>query len=91
MSELMTALETVMKVYDEYAAKDEQTGTLTKTEAKQLMQEQLSERFEGTEDEGKVDQIFEEFDCDSNGEINFGEFGWLVCSILHAIHKKCPA
>ncbi|XP_028330881.1 protein S100-A1-like [Gouania willdenowi] len=83
MSELMTALETVMKIYDEYAAKDEKTSTLTKDEAKQLIQDQLGERFEAD-----PELIFKDLDENEDDEVNFAEFGRLVFSILHAIHKK---
>ncbi|KAL2084207.1 hypothetical protein ACEWY4_019725 [Coilia grayii] len=95
-SDLETAMETMIKVFHKYASKDGNSGTLTRSELKTLMESELAGFLKSQKDPGAVDRIMKDLDTNGDNEVDFEEFVSLVvglsiaCEQCYQMHmKKC--
>ncbi|KAK2862666.1 hypothetical protein Q5P01_002199 [Channa striata] len=89
MTQLETAMAIMMKVFDTYAAGEGNPGTLTKGEAKTLLEKELPGLMKGAKNQAGVDKILKDLDFNGDSEIDFSEFGVLVCTVACVCHSRC--
>ncbi|CAN9503736.1 unnamed protein product [Ophioblennius macclurei] len=81
MSDTQIAMALLLGVFNKYAGKEGDSDTLTKTELKDLLQNELKELLGKAKDNSAIDTIFEELDRDTDNKVDFKEFGTFILSL----------
>ncbi|KAK5883452.1 hypothetical protein CesoFtcFv8_019781 [Champsocephalus esox] len=93
-SELETAMESLIKVFHRYASKDGRSGTLSRRELRELMENELSNFLLSQKDPAAIDKIMKDLDTNGDGQVDFEEFVSLVvglsiaCEQCYQMHMK---
>ncbi|KAI9540124.1 hypothetical protein NQZ68_002058 [Dissostichus eleginoides] len=93
-SELETAMESLIKVFHRYASKDGRSGTLSRRELRELMENELSNFLLSQKDPAAIDKIMKDLDTNGDGQVDFEEFVSLVvglsiaCEQCYQTHMK---
>uniref|UniRef100_A0A3Q0SBY8 Protein S100 n=1 Tax=Amphilophus citrinellus TaxID=61819 RepID=A0A3Q0SBY8_AMPCI len=87
MTQLETSMACLMKIFDTYAGKEGKPDTLTNTEVKTLLENELPGLY------GKiflkdVNKLLKDLDFNGDGEVDFTEFMVLVTSITCICHAR---
>ncbi|XP_026149932.1 protein S100-P [Mastacembelus armatus] len=90
MTQLETAMAILMNTFDKYAAGEGKKDTLTKAEAKTLLEKELPGLIKATKNPGEVDKLLKGLDFNGDSEIDFSEFVVLVASLTCACHDRAP-
>ncbi|XP_059211179.1 protein S100-P-like [Centropristis striata] len=89
MTQLETAMAILMKTFDTYAGTDAKKDTLSKTEAKTLLEKELPGLIKAAKNQGEVDKLLKGLDMDGDSEVDFTEFVILVVTLTCACHGRC--
>ncbi|CAN9503735.1 unnamed protein product [Ophioblennius macclurei] len=92
MSDTQIAMALLLGVFNKYAGKEGDSDTLTKTELKDLLQNELKELLGKAKDNSAVDKLFKDLDRDSDNKVDFKEFGTFILSLTVMFHdylKTC--
>ncbi|XP_074542977.1 protein S100-A10a [Halichoeres trimaculatus] len=93
-SELETAMESLIKVFHKYASKEGRSGTLSRRELRELMENELSNFLQSQKDPAAIDKIMKDLDTNGDGQVDFEEFVSLVvglsiaCEQCYQMHMK---
>ncbi|XP_071334181.1 protein S100-P-like [Trachinotus anak] len=90
MSQLETAMAILMKTFDTYAASQGKSDTLTKAEAKTLLERELPGLLKAAKNPGEVDKLLNGLDFNGDSEVDFSEFVVMVAALTCACHNRCP-
>ncbi|KAF3697547.1 Protein S100-P Migration-inducing gene 9 protein [Channa argus] len=88
MTQLETAMAILMKVFDTYAAGEGKPDTLTKAEAKTLLQKELPGLLKAAKNQAEVEKLLKDLDFNGDSEIDFSEFVVLVAGLTCACHDR---
>ncbi|XP_028330809.1 protein S100-P-like [Gouania willdenowi] len=92
MTDLEKAIKGLKCTFDHYASKEGKEDSLTKTETKRLLVEQLPGLLKDINDQDELDKLFNELDDNKDSEIDFAEFvvlvGAVACVCLGCAHKE---
>ncbi|MEQ2186336.1 hypothetical protein GOODEAATRI_027506 [Goodea atripinnis] len=92
-SDLETAMEMLILVFHRYASKDGHSGTLSRRELRELMENELANFLKSQKDPGAIDKIMKDLDANGDGQVDFEEFVSLVvglsvaCEQCYKMHK----
>lgn len=89
MSQLETAMGILMKTFDTYAAGQGRKDTLTKAEAKTLLEKELPGLLKAAKKPGDVDKLLKGLDFNGDSEVDFNEFVVMVAALTCACHGRC--
>ncbi|XP_026208938.1 protein S100-P [Anabas testudineus] len=89
MTQLETAMAILMKVFDTYAAGEGKPDTLTKGEAKTLLEKELPGLLKAAKNQEEVDKMLKGLDFNGDSEVDFSEFVVLVAALTCACHNRC--
>ncbi|XP_070710857.1 protein S100-P-like [Pempheris klunzingeri] len=90
MTQLETAMAILIKTFDTYAAGEGKKDTLTKAEAKALLEKELPGLLKMTKNQDEVDKLLKGLDFNGDSEVDFSEFVVLVAALTCACHNRCP-
>ncbi|KAF1380394.1 protein S100-P [Sander lucioperca] len=88
MSQLETAMAILMKVFDQYAAADGKTGSLSKAEVKTLLEKELPQLIKAAKNKEDVDKLIKSLDFNGDAEVDFEEFVVLVAALTCSCHGR---
>uniref|UniRef100_A0A8C9XWD4 Protein S100 n=1 Tax=Sander lucioperca TaxID=283035 RepID=A0A8C9XWD4_SANLU len=77
MSELQTAMNTLLKVFHSYSGKEGDKFKLNKSELKKL----LTTELEIVGKNGNVERLMQDLDLDKDGEVDFQEYVNFVATV----------
>ncbi|XP_077445040.1 protein S100-P-like [Stigmatopora argus] len=80
-TELEMALFMLCNVFDKYAKEDGRKDTLSRSEAKKLVQKELPQLFQAGMDKPEGVDILKSLDSNQDGELDFCEFITCVASL----------
>uniref|UniRef100_A0A672ITB7 Protein S100 n=1 Tax=Salarias fasciatus TaxID=181472 RepID=A0A672ITB7_SALFA len=80
-SELETAMESLITVFHRYASKQGRSGTLSRRELRELMENELSNFLKSQQDATAIDKIMRDLDTNGDGQVDFEEFVSLVVGL----------
>ncbi|CAN9503737.1 unnamed protein product [Ophioblennius macclurei] len=86
-SDLENAMETLIKVFHRYASKDGGSGTLSRRELRELMENELSNFLKSQKDPAAIDKIMKDLDSNGDGKVDFEEFVSLVVGLSIACEQ----
>ncbi|XP_030578539.1 protein S100-A1-like [Archocentrus centrarchus] len=76
--------------FQTYAKEDGKQDTLSKSEVKKLLQQELPGLLSESKDQKVVDDLISGLDIDKDGEVDFIEFMILVASLSCAYRGQVP-
>ncbi|XP_018416915.1 PREDICTED: protein S100-P-like [Nanorana parkeri] len=88
MTELETVMVLIMDVFDKYAGTEGKKETLTKTELKNLMENELPGILKGAKGKDDCDKLLKDLDENGDSEIDFKEFVIFVASFTCLVHER---
>ncbi|XP_051231295.1 protein S100-P-like [Dicentrarchus labrax] len=88
MTQLETAMAILMKTFDKYAAGDSNKDTLSKAEAKTLLETELPGLLKAAKNPGEVEKLLKGLDFNGDSEVDFSEFVVLVAALTCACHNR---
>ncbi|KAM4735667.1 protein S100-A1 [Anableps anableps] len=86
-STLQGTMEDLIKVFYHYSGKEGDKYKLNKKELKNMLQEELSEFLNGSNDPALVEKIMTGLDDNKDGEVDFQEFVVLVAALTVACNE----
>ncbi|XP_013877076.1 protein S100-A1 [Austrofundulus limnaeus] len=86
-SHLQRAMEDLIKVFYCYSGKEGDKYKLNKKELKNMLQEELNDFLNGTNDAKVVEKIMQDLDENRDGEVDFQEFVVLVAALTVACNE----
>ncbi|XP_049458979.1 ictacalcin-like [Epinephelus fuscoguttatus] len=86
MTNLQGALGILVCTFNTYASKDGDNKSLTKAEAKELLQSELGELLGKADDQAAVDCIFKAMDENQDKTVNFEEFIIMFAHLAMVLH-----
>ncbi|PWA23882.1 hypothetical protein CCH79_00010789, partial [Gambusia affinis] len=86
-STLQGAMEDLIKVFYRYSGNEGDKYKLNKKELKKMLQEELSEFLNGSNDPAVVEKIMAGLDDNKDGEVDFQEFVVLVAALTVACNE----
>uniref|UniRef100_A0A667ZEU2 Protein S100 n=2 Tax=Myripristis murdjan TaxID=586833 RepID=A0A667ZEU2_9TELE len=86
-SELEIAMESMITVFHRYASKDGRSGTLSRRELRELLENELSGFLKSQREPAAVDQIMKNLDANGDGQVDFEEFVSLVVGLSIACEQ----
>ncbi|XP_027865878.1 protein S100-A1 isoform X1 [Xiphophorus couchianus] len=86
-STLQGAMEDLIKVFYRYSGNEGDKYKLNKKELKKMLQEELSEFLNGSNDPTMVEKIMTGLDDNKDGEVDFQEFVVLVAALTVACNE----
>ncbi|XP_018529793.1 protein S100-P [Lates calcarifer] len=90
MTQLETAMALLMKTFDTYAASEGNKDTLSKVEAKALLEKEMPGLLKAAKNPDEVDKLLKGLDFNGDSEIDFNEFVVLVAALTCACHNRNP-
>ncbi|XP_022055810.2 ictacalcin-like [Acanthochromis polyacanthus] len=87
MSDILTAMNLLIKVFEKYSGKEGDKTTLTKGELKELLQHEMGPLLGKAPDKAAVDKIFKDLDSNSDGLVDFTEYVTLICCLTTVCHE----
>ncbi|XP_060537936.1 protein S100-A16-like isoform X3 [Pantherophis guttatus] len=89
LSELESAIETVVENYNKYSAKENllRKGGIKKSNFKRMLQSELSHMLTDTTKKEAVEKLFQDLDQNRDGVIDFDEYWALIGSIVKPIAR----
>ncbi|MBN3304369.1 protein S100-A1 [Amia ocellicauda] len=87
VSQLETAMESMIRVFHQYSGKEGDKLKLSKAELKSLLQGELSDFLAASKDPLVVDKIMKDLDENRDGEVDFQEFVILVAALTVACNE----
>ncbi|GLD64073.1 protein S100-P [Lates japonicus] len=90
MTQLETAMALLMKTFDTYSASEGKKDTLSKAEAKALLEKEMPGLLKAAKNPDEVDKLLNGLDFNGDSEIDFNEFVVLVAALTCACHNRCP-
>ncbi|XP_034425024.1 protein S100-P-like [Hippoglossus hippoglossus] len=88
MTQLETAMASLMKTFDTYAAGEGKKDTLSKDETKTLLQKELPALLKAAKNQDEVDRLLKGLDFNGDSEVDFTEFVVLVAALTCAYHDR---
>ncbi|KAG7497655.1 S100-P [Solea senegalensis] len=89
MTQLETAMGILTKTFDTYAGSEGKKDTLSKSEAKKMLEKELPGLLQATKNKEQVDQLLAGLDMNGDSEVDFSEFVVLVAALTCACHGRC--
>ncbi|KAF5907732.1 uncharacterized protein DAT39_002546, partial [Clarias magur] len=86
VSQLESAMDSLIQVFHTYSTKEGDKYKLSKAEMKSLLQGELSDFLAASKDPQVVDKIMSDLDENRDGEVDFQEFVVLVAALTVAYH-----
>ncbi|NWY07807.1 S10A1 protein, partial [Nothoprocta ornata] len=83
-SRLEAAVETLIRVFHRYSAREGARRTLSRAELRELLRTELGGFLQSRWDAGTVERILRELDEDGDGELDFQEYVALVAALTVA-------
>uniref|UniRef100_A0A3Q0SC18 Protein S100 n=1 Tax=Amphilophus citrinellus TaxID=61819 RepID=A0A3Q0SC18_AMPCI len=90
MTNLQVSICLLVDTFQKYASEDGKEHTLSKSEVKKLLQQELPEMLSGAKNQKDVDELIKGLDVDGDGEVDFIEFMILVASLGCAFRGLLP-
>ncbi|KAM4612023.1 protein S100-P-like [Polymixia lowei] len=90
MTQLETAMAILLQTFDKYAGTDGNKGSLSKAEAKTMLEKELPGLLKAAKNPGEVDSLMKALDHNGDSEVDFSEFVVLVAALTCACHNRCP-
>ncbi|XP_059847319.1 protein S100-A1-like [Hypanus sabinus] len=87
LSQLETAMDTIIKVFYQYSGVEGDKYTLTNAELKNLLQGELGAFLKYQKDPNSVDGIMRDLDVNRDGQVDFQEFIHLVTAVTIACNE----
>ncbi|XP_027717525.1 filaggrin-2-like [Vombatus ursinus] len=87
MSHLLTSIATILDVFYQYCGQDEECDTMSQSELKELLENELQFILENPGDCDTVDVIMLNLDRDQNRRIDFTEFLLMIFKLTMAFNK----
>ncbi|XP_017283955.1 protein S100-A1-like [Kryptolebias marmoratus] len=84
---LQRAMEDLIKVFYCYSGKEGDKYKLNKKELKNMLQEELADFLNGSNDSSMVEKIMQDLDENKDGEVDFQEFVILVAALTVACNE----
>ncbi|KAM4567781.1 protein S100-A1 [Fundulus diaphanus] len=81
---LQGTMEDLIKIFYRYSGKEGDKYKLNKVELKNMLQVELSEFLNGSNDSSVVEKIMSDLDENKDGEVDFQEFVVLVAALTVA-------
>ncbi|CAN2391061.1 S100 calcium binding protein P [Pristimantis euphronides] len=81
MTEMETAICSIIKVFDKYAITEGNKDTLTKGEFKNMMEKELPGMMENAKGKDEADKLLKDLDENVDGEVDFQEFIIFIAAI----------
>ncbi|XP_063055603.1 ictacalcin-like [Engraulis encrasicolus] len=82
---LMSAMATLIKIFDDYAGKDGDASTLSNSEVKALLKKEFGAKCETASEKAQCDKMFADLDANGDGKVDFTEFVTLVAALTSLI------
>ncbi|XP_031707392.1 protein S100-P [Anarrhichthys ocellatus] len=90
MTQLETAMAILMKTFDTYAGVEGNKESLSKGEAKTLLEKELPGLLKAAKNQDAVDKMLKGLDFNGDSEVDFNEFVVLVAALTCACHNRTP-
>ncbi|KAM3596158.1 uncharacterized protein V6R79_009412 [Siganus canaliculatus] len=87
MSDIQTAIALLISGFNKYSGKEGDKHTLTNTELKDLLQNELGELLGKANDQAAVDRIFKDLDSNGDNTVDFSEFGKMIFCLTVMCHE----
>nr|Q7LZT1.1 RecName: Full=Protein S100-A1; AltName: Full=S-100 protein alpha chain; AltName: Full=S-100 protein subunit alpha; AltName: Full=S100 calcium-binding protein A1 [Misgurnus fossilis]AAB28829.1 10 kda Ca(2+)-binding S-100 protein [Misgurnus fossilis=loach, eggs, Peptide, 95 aa] [Misgurnus fossilis] len=87
VSQLESAMESLIKVFHTYSSKEGDKYKLSKAELKSLLQGELNDFLSASKDPMVVEKIMSDLDENQDGEVDFQEFVVLVAALTVACNE----
>ncbi|KAJ8390263.1 hypothetical protein AAFF_G00108320 [Aldrovandia affinis] len=88
MSQLETAMMSLMQVFDKYSGLKGKKDTLTNAELRALMSQELPAFTKGAKKQDEVSKLMEALDHNKDQEVDFKEFVIFVASLTCVCHDR---
>ncbi|AWP00785.1 putative protein S100-P [Scophthalmus maximus] len=89
MTQLETAMAILMKTFDTCAAGEGKKDSLSKAEAKKMLEKELPTLLKASKNPDEVDKLLKGLDFDGDSEVEFTEYVVLVAALTCACHGRC--
>ncbi|CAJ1083312.1 ictacalcin-like [Xyrichtys novacula] len=87
MTDLTTAMCLIISTFQKYAGKEGDEKSLTKSELKELLQNEFGDLPGKASDKAAVDGIFDDLDQNKDKRVDFEEFGTLIISLTYLCYE----
>ncbi|XP_010730039.2 protein S100-P [Larimichthys crocea] len=87
MSQLETAMSTLIQTFYKYATVQGKPDTLTQAEFKTLLEKELPGLIKPENNPEKVEELMEGLDCNGDKEIDFTEFMTFVTVVIYSFNE----
>ncbi|XP_029298314.1 ictacalcin-like [Cottoperca gobio] len=87
MSDTQQAMALLIGSFSKYAGKEGDKHTLSKTELKELLQNELGDLLGKANDKEAVDRIFKGLDTNQDNSVDFNEFTNMVSCLTVMCHE----
>ncbi|XP_044137300.1 protein S100-P-like [Bufo gargarizans] len=87
MSQLETAIDQIIGVFDQYASTEGKKDTLSKGNLKTMMEKELPGLMKNAKSKDERGQLLKDLDEDGDAQVDFQEFIILVSAILTGARK----
>ncbi|CAL9691659.1 unnamed protein product [Knipowitschia caucasica] len=87
MSDIQQAMALLISTFNKYSGKEGDKYTLSKSELKELLQNEFGDSLGKVSDKAALDNIFKDLDADKNDSVDFKEFSTLVVCLTQMCHE----
>nr|XP_020441674.1 ictacalcin-like [Monopterus albus]XP_020441675.1 ictacalcin-like [Monopterus albus] len=87
MSDIQQAMTLLITSFDRYSGKEGDRHTLSKTELKELLENEFGDVLGKTSDKEALDRIFKDLDTNQDNSVDFHEFVRLICCCTQMCHE----
>ncbi|XP_006014057.1 protein S100-P-like [Latimeria chalumnae] len=89
MSDLETAMGTLVIVFNKYAASEGKKDSLSKAELKTLLEKEMPRFIANAKNKDIVDKLMKDLDMNGDSEVDFKEYIIFVAALSCAFHNIC--
>ncbi|XP_026156661.1 ictacalcin-like [Mastacembelus armatus] len=87
MSDIQQAMTLLITAFDKYSGKEGDRDTLSKSELKELLENEFGQMLMKANDKAALDRIFNDLDKNKDNSVDFREFATLVCCLTQMCHE----
>ncbi|XP_062265185.1 ictacalcin-like [Platichthys flesus] len=87
MSEVQQAMVLLISAFHRYSGKEGDNLFLSRSELKDLLENELKEMLGKANDKAAIDRIFKDLDANKDNKVDFAEYVSLVCSLTQMCHE----
>ncbi|KAM3936844.1 protein S100-P-like [Leptodactylus fuscus] len=91
MTQLETAIASLIYIFDKYSQTEGKKDTLTKGELKTLMEKELPGIMGKAKGKDDCDKLMKDLDDNGDAEVDFKEYVIFISAITCVVHSKCPS